>query len=209
MKPFSEACERNKGPIAEALVQYFKDATSVLEIGSGTGQHAAFFALRLPHLQWQPSDLKEHHAGIQGWIKGCKEENISQPLELDVFNDKWPEQPYDGIFTANTLHIMPWAAVETLFQGVGKSLAHSGHLVIYGPFKYKGVLAPESNVKFEAWLKSVDPERGVRDFEQVDRLARQAGLKLIEDREMPAHNRLLVYQKSVNWWQRLRNRFLT
>ncbi len=206
MKPFSEACERNKGPIAEALVHYLPKAKNVFEIGSGTGQHAAFFALKLPHLQWQPSDLKEHHSGIQGWIKGCKEENISQPLELNVLVGPWPESRFDAVFTANTLHIMPWNAVQALFKGVAELLSDQGHMIVYGPFKYKGEFSSESNAKFEDWLKSVDSQRGIRDFEQIDLLARQAGLKLVEDRPMPANNQLLVYQKSITLWQRMTRR---
>lgn len=197
MKPFSEACERNKEPIATELVRIFAQSQRILEIGSGTGQHAAYFALKLPHARWLPSDLAQHHEGICGWIKGCKLDNIDQPLALDV-TQAWPAAQSlqaDALFSANTLHIMSWQAVEAFFQGTGQILAVQAKLVVYGPFKLKGEFTSESNAKFEAWLKERDPDSGVRDFEAVDALARAQGFVLQERLEMPANNFLLHWQK--------------
>lgn len=202
-KPFSEACERNRTPISQVLVKIFADRRHILEIGSGTGQHAAFFALRLPEAVWQPSDLLEHHEGIKGWIKGCKETNISPPLELDVTRD-WPTGDYDAIFSANTLHIMPWPAVQAFFKGAGQLLPSGGKLAVYGPFKYGGAYTTESNQKFDAWVQETYPGGGLRDSEAIFKLAHQNGFALQEDINMPANNQLLYWEKQPSLWQKLR-----
>ena len=202
-KPFSEACERNRVPISQVLVKIFADRKHILEIGSGTGQHAAFFALNLPDAIWQPSDLPEHHEGIKGWIKGCKETNIAQPLTL-VVTGPWPEGDYDAIFSANTLHIMPWPAVVAFFKGAGQLLPVGGKLAVYGPFKYAGEYTSESNARFDEWVQKTHPGGSVRDSEQVFKLAHQNGFTLLEDINMPAHNQLLYWEKKPSLWQKLR-----
>lgn len=203
-KPFSESCERNRIPISQVLTRIFSDRKHILEVGSGTGQHAAFFALNLPQAIWQPTDLPEHHEGIKGWIKGCKETNISQPLTLDVTGE-WPvEQDYDAVFSANTLHIMPLQAVHAFFRGAGKTLSVGGKLAVYGPFKYLGEYTSESNASFDQWVHTTHPGGGIRDSEYIFKLAHQNGFVLQEDINMPAHNQLLYWQKVPSLWQKLR-----
>jgi hypothetical protein len=206
-KPFSEACERNKEPIAEQLVRLFADCRQILEIGSGTGQHAAYFALKLPHLTWQPSDLPLHHAGIEAWIKGSKQNNILPPLHLDVSRFPWPELSADGLFTANTLHIMPWESVQDLFKGASELLPPKALLVAYGPFNENGAYTAPSNKSFDEFIRHRDPRSGLRDRQALNALAESCGFKPLERHEMPANNQLLVWQKQVpGLLQRLRNK---
>ena len=194
MKPFAESCAENQQPILEILQKEFADIRHVLEIGSGTGQHAIFFARALPHLIWQTSDVAEHHPGINAWISDENLDNTRIPLTLNVENDSWPEQEYDGIFSANTVHIMGWPEVEKMFAGIGQVLLPGGHFCLYGPFNYDGQFSSESNANFDVWLKNRDPKSGVRDVADLSKLAEKAGLKLMEDYEMPANNRILVWQ---------------
>ena len=194
MKPFAESCEQNKLPILEVLRTEFAHATRVLEIGSGTGQHAVFFAAQLPHLDWQTSDVRDYHSGIKAWIDEARLPNIHAPLDLDV-SDAWPRASYDGVFSANTVHIMAWAEVEATFAGVGTVLEGGGRFCLYGPFNYGGKFTSDSNARFDQWLKARDARSGVRDFEALDRLARAAGMELTNDYAMPANNRTLVWRK--------------
>lgn len=194
-KPFSEACERNKEPIAEHLVRLFANCRQILEIGSGTGQHAAYFALKLPHLHWQPSDLPMHQAGIEAWIKGSKQGNIAPPLHLDVSRSPWPEVVADAVFSANTLHIMPWESVQAFFAGVSALLPDQGLLVVYGPFNEQGAYTSDSNKSFDEFIRHRDPRSGLRDRQAVNVLAQTHGLQPFERHQMPANNQLLVWQK--------------
>lgn len=193
-KPNAPACERNRQPILEKLQPLLADVTSVLEIGSGTGQHAVYFAAQMPHLQWQPSDRAENLPGIALWRQDSGLENLLPALQLDV-TKPWPLEQTDAIFSANTLHIMGWQAVEAFFAGVGRHLSAGGWLVIYGPFNYAGRYSSDSNAAFDQWLKARDPQSGIRDFEAVNALAEKAGLALESDHAMPANNRLLVWHK--------------
>jgi len=186
MKPFSEASERNRGPILAILGRVFKDRKRVLEIGSGTGQHAAYFSAELPHLVWQASDVAEHLPGIRQWVSD------PAPIELDV-DKPWPKVQADAVFSANTCHIMSWPQVERMFEGIGRLQPEV--LALYGPFNYDGRHTSESNARFDAMLRERDPSSGIRDFEKIAALARAAGLTLQEDNAMPANNRLLVFQK--------------
>jgi SAM-dependent methyltransferase len=195
VKPFSEPCERNKEPILVILRELFADRRLVLEIGSGTGQHAVHFAQALPHLVWQTSDLPANHAGIRAWLAEAALANTPEPIALDVGADAWPVATADAIFCANTIHIISWPLVERMFEGIGRVLADDGLLVLYGPFNYKGQFTSESNARFDVWLKNRDPVSGIRDFEQVDALARAQGLRLVGDHEMPANNRTLVWRR--------------
>jgi cyclopropane fatty-acyl-phospholipid synthase-like methyltransferase len=167
----------------------------VLEIGSGTGQHAVYFAPELPHLVWQTADVAQHHAGIRVWLEEAALPNVLPPLALDVNQPDWPVERYDAVFSANTLHIMGWPEVEKFFAGVGAVLEPGGVLAVYGPFNYNGAFTSDSNARFDAWLKSRDPASGVRDFEAVDALARAQGLVLQQDVAMPSNNRTLVWQR--------------
>lgn len=194
-KPFAPACERNRGPILEVLKLYFTDRRRILEIGSGTGQHAVFFAPAFPDATWQTSDLKENLPGIRLWLEEAAVPNLPPPIELDV-TGRWPDARYDAIFSANSLHIMPLPAVEQFFAGVARVLEPDGILAVYGPFNYNGTYTSESNREFDAWLKQqYSPESAIRDFEAVDRLARQIGCRLVQDHAMPANNRLLVWRR--------------
>lgn len=196
MKNYSEACEENKYPILDVLRQAFSELHSILEIGSGTGQHAVFFAEHIPHLLWQPSDTIENHASIIEWINDSQLDNVLPPLELDVAKHHWPTQTFDGIFSANTTHIMSWPEVVELFSGVRNVLASQGKFCLYGPFNYGGEFTSPSNAHFDQWLKSREPKSGIRDFETLNKLAADIDLTLINDHEMPVNNRLLVWQKS-------------
>jgi cyclopropane fatty-acyl-phospholipid synthase-like methyltransferase len=194
-KPHAPSCDRNRGPIIEVLHDHFQDRGLVLEIGSGTGQHAVYFATALPHLTWQASDRAENLAGIQAWLDEAALANTPPPLELDVSGD-WPAQRFDGVFSANCLHIMGWGAVERLFAGLPAVMAPDFKLIIYGPFNYGGQFTSESNAAFDLWLKERGAHQGIRDFEAVDALARAIGLELVEDRDMPANNRCLVWRRA-------------
>ncbi len=197
MKPFSQSCENNKDAILSIISPLLVGKTRVLEIGSGTGQHAIYFSEKLPHLSWQTSDRKEHHEAINQWIDESSSKDIERPFELDVLESRWPDQSYNAVFSANTAHIMPWNAVQALFRGVGKVLSEGGLFILYGPFNYDGKFTSESNERFEQWLKGVDAERGIRDFEAVNQLAEQNGMKLLHDYGMPANNRILVWCKET------------
>ena len=197
MLTLSEACERNKGPILEVLRSAFAASSNVLEIGSGTGQHAVYFAANLPHLTWQPSELDEHLAPLAERIRLAGRANLKAPLGLDVCSHPWPLERADALFSANTLHIMSFSAVEEFFRGVGAVLAPSGVLCVYGPFSYGGVHTSASNAEFDRFLRARDPLSGVRDFESLDALARPQGLRLAADHPMPANNRTLEWRRAA------------
>lgn len=199
--PESAACERNKQPILERLRPAFAAQQRVLEIGSGTGQHAVFFARELPHLDWLPSDRAEWLPGLRARIAQQGPPNLAPPVELDVTMADWPVADVDAVFSANTLHIMGWLEVEAFFAGVGRLLAAStgAHapartLAVYGPFKYRGACTSPSNAEFDDFLRARDPASGIRDFEAVDGLAEAQRLTLSADHAMPANNQLLVWR---------------
>ena len=194
-KPFAESCAENQLPILDVLRREFAAVQRVLEIGSGTGQHAVFFAQQLPHLIWQTSDVAAHHPGIVAWIDDAGLANVQAPLALDVARDQWPEQMFDGVFSANTVHIMSWPEVEIMFAGVGRALTAGGRFCLYGPFNYGGEFTSASNARFDQWLKARDPNSGVRNFEDLEQLAATAGMRLVQDYAMPANNRILVWTK--------------
>lgn len=195
-KPYSESCEQNCGPILAVLREALADRHHVLEIGSGTGQHAVYFGAELPHLRWQTADVGAHHPGIRAWLRDAALSNALPPLALDVNDTGWHAGRYDAVFTANTLHIMSAAEVEKCFAGIGQVLVIGGVLVVYGPFNYHGQYTSDSNARFDQWLKSRDPASGIRDFEFTDALARGQGLVLNHDHAMPANNRTLVWMKN-------------
>ena len=195
-KPYAESCEQNRVPILAVLRAAFADRQHVLEIGSGTGQHAVYFGAELPHLRWQTADVRAHHPGINAWLAEAGLPNVLPPLELDANETGWHSGRYDAVFSANTLHIMGAAEVEKCFAGIGQVLEPGGVLAVYGPFNYQGQFTSESNARFDQWLKSRDPASGIRDFETVDALARQQGLVLLHDHAMPANNRTLVWTKT-------------
>ncbi|MDP2177798.1 DUF938 domain-containing protein [Methylicorpusculum sp.] len=195
-KPFSQACENNKGPILHVLRQIFVKPVTVWEIGSGTGQHACYFAGHLPHVNWQPTDRAEYLPGIEQWITQSGLSNLKSPVMLDVNDAVWPCTSIEALFTANTLHIMSWQEVTVLFVRLKGLLAEDATVCIYGPFNYNGQYTSASNELFDHSLKARDLLSGIRDFEAVVAEAQNAGLNLVEDHAMPANNRLLVFQKS-------------
>ncbi len=192
--PFSQACENNKGPILVQLQRLLAQREQVLEIGSGTGQHATWFAAHLPHLRWQPTDIQENLGVLRPRCNEYEGENLLPPLALDVRDRPWPTPVLaDAVFTANSLHIMPWDAVEELFAELAAVAAPEALLLVYGPFNYGGRYTSESNARFDQWLAEQSAHSAIRDFERVDALARAAGFQLREDNAMPANNRLLVW----------------
>ena len=193
MKPHSESCEKNKAPILAVLKEVFAGSRQVLEIASGTGQHAVHFARELPHLIWQPSELAQNLAGIQAWLDEAQLPNVLAPLALDVNDERWTVPPVDAVFNANTVHIISWPEAERLFAHIARVIAPGGCVCFYGPYNYGGNFTSESNARFDAWLKSRDPNSGVRDFEAVNRLAASHGLELLHDIAMPSNNRILVW----------------
>ena len=195
-KPFSQACENNKDPILQVLYRVFNTTKIVCEIGSGTGQHACYFAQNLPDIIWQPTDKQENLSGIMQWVADVQLQNLRNPIPLDVTDHPWPVGEIDAVFTANTLHIMTWSEVEGLFERLQEYLVKDGLLCIYGPFNYKGSYTSESNAQFDLWLKQRNLKSAIRDFEAVETLASKANIRLLEDIAMPANNRLLVWQKN-------------
>ena len=193
-KPHSPACERNREPILGVLREYFSDRRNVLEIGSGTGQHAVHFAAALPQLIWQSSDRAENLPGIRAWLDEAALPNTPVPLELDV-GGSWPSGPYDAVFSANTLHIMAWPEVQRLFARLPAITTDDARLTIYGPFNYRGRYSSESNAAFDEWLKARGAHMAIRDAEAIDTLALAAGFRLLDDIAMPANNRCRVWRR--------------
>ncbi|MGD2081495.1 MAG: DUF938 domain-containing protein [Chromatiales bacterium] len=195
MKPYSAACDENRGPILAVLRDLLREPADVLELGSGTGQHGVYFAARLPHLQWTCSDLPEHHPGIRAWMEEACLDNLHGPLALDVSAPRWPVAGTDAVFSANTAHIMEERCVAAMFAGVARILEPGGPFLLYGPFNYDGAYTSESNRRFDAWLKQRDPRSGIRDRGWLDRVAAGVGLRRTDDREMPVNNRILIWRK--------------
>lgn len=195
--PYSQAAENNREPILAVLRRLLADVESVLEIGSGTGQHAVAFSAALPHLFWQPT---EHPAALPMLKPRCEassHDNLGAPLPLDILD--WPETfawP-QALYTANTLHIVGTDTVRALFDTCAVRGQPGTRLLVYGPFNYQGRYTSESNAQFDVWLKQRDPASGIRDFEWVDTLAEQAGYALLDDVAMPANNRLLCWEKRL------------
>lgn len=196
-KPFSQACENNKAPIFDLLAPLLQSKTHLLEIGSGTGQHAAWFAPKLPHLIWQTSDLIENHPSILQWIHDYPAANLRPPIALNVAGGQWPEISVDAVYTANTAHIMAWHEVQAMFEKVSSSLPANGIFCLYGPMKYAGEHTSESNRSFDLRLREQVPHRGIREFHAINQLALDGDLILLDDHAMPANNRLLIWQKST------------
>jgi cyclopropane fatty-acyl-phospholipid synthase-like methyltransferase len=195
MKQWSDACEENKLPILAVLQAEFAGLHHVLEIGSGTGQHAAFFAAQLPHLVWQASDLEDHLPSIRAWLAEARLSNTPDPVILDAGRLPWPVEPVDAVFSANTAHIMAWSEIEVMFAGIGAVLSRGGVFCLYGPFSDDARHTSESNARFDAWLKQRSPLSGVRDAGALDRLAQAQGLALLRDHAMPVNNRTLVWTR--------------
>ena len=201
--PFSQACENNQQPILDVLQQELQDATHVLEVGSGTGQHSVYFAPRLTHLQWQTSDVLANHAIINAWHAAYPAPNLYAPLSFNVASDSIPitktiNAPYDAVFTANTLHIMSWFLVSKLFELVGNMLPLEGKFIVYGPFNENGRYSSDSNRQFDYSLRQRDSNSGIRALEDIIEVAEKQHLLLINRYKMPANNEILVFQKKAD-----------
>ena len=203
--PFSEACERNKAIILETISPILERIDTVLEVGSGTAQHAIYFASCLAQLNWQTSDQQSYLGGINAALdhafvsKAKLQESIMRPIELNVNQDKWlsDNRKFDAIYTANTFHIMTQADVERFFAGIDQVAHDESYLMVYGPFKYAGEFTSESNGDFDQVLRSRGVGSGIRDFETVDTLAQNQGFKLLKDIAMPANNQCLIWRRGA------------
>lgn len=186
------AAERNREPILRVLREVLPARGFVLELASGTGQHAAHFAAALPGLTWQPSELDPQlHSSIAAWTRGLA--NVRAPIALDATADTWPVPPLDAVFNANMIHIAPWEVCLGLMRGAGRQLLPGGRLVLYGPFKIGGAHTAESNAAFDQRLRATDPRWGVRDLEAVCEAAEREGLRFERRVAMPANNQTLVF----------------
>lgn len=194
-KPYSQACENNKQVILEKLTAVFTSPGTVLEIGTGTGQHAVHFARHLPHLTWQPSDHPDNYQLCLPWIEDSGLDNINTPLALDVNQSNWNLPPINGVFSANTAHIMSWEDVKAMFRGVSAHLQQGEAFCLYGPFNYNGQFTSASNQQFNRYLKQQNPAMGIRDMEDLKEVAGENELVLEADFEMPANNRVLIWRR--------------
>lgn len=195
VKPDAPAARSNREAILGVLRQEFGATPDVLEIGSGTGQHAVFFASAMPELTWQTSDRAENHAGIIAWIRDAGADNVRDPIRLDVLHDSPPAGPYDAVFSANTAHIMSMEAVAAMFCLVGEILRDGGLFCLYGPFNLGGDFTSESNRRFDASLRAQNPAMGIRDIEALEDLGRANGMRLARHYAMPANNMILVWER--------------
>lgn len=197
-KQFSASCERNQQAIFDVLESYFdkKEIENVLEIGSGTGQHAAYFSSRLKDVVWQPSDFEPNYESISSWSENL--DNVLASLKLDVLrHTDWPIERFDAFYSANTFHIMPVEGFHAFFKACEKSLKKGGFVFVYGPFNYEGQFTSFSNEEFDAYLKQQASHMGIRDIEAVLEAATSSSLRLLQDHEMPANNRLLAFQRKI------------
>jgi cyclopropane fatty-acyl-phospholipid synthase-like methyltransferase len=195
-RPDAPATARNRDAIIAVLGDEFKDRRSVLEIGSGTGQHAVYFGPRLPHLKWQTSDVADNHAGITAWIDASDCPNVLPPIELDVLAVTALDCRFDAVFSANTAHIMSFAAVTSMFSLVGDVLADEGVFCLYGPFNVDGQFTSESNAQFDQSLRARDPDMGIRDLGELESLADAGKLGMARRYAMPSNNMLLVFART-------------
>ncbi len=193
-KPVAPSCDRNRDPILDVLREHLAGRRDVLEIGSGTGQHAVYFAAAMPWLCWQSSDRAENLPGIRLWLDDAGLPNTPPPVELDV-TGTWPVDTFDAVFTANTLHIMAWEEVQRFFAQLPTVTRPEATLVVYGPFNERGRFTSESNAQFDVWLKQRGAHMGIRDAADVDALAAGAGFRLTHDLPMPANNRCRIWRR--------------
>lgn len=196
-KPFAPACERNQEVILQVLKMNLRtDDKNILEIGSGTGQHAVYMGKHLSGITWQTADVKDNHDGINMWLNEADLENVLPPIDYQIGHSQWPAVVADVVFSANVLHIISEELVERFIKDLGDNLQKGNRVMFYGPFKYNGQFTSESNADFQVWLKEIDSRRGIRDFEKVNELLGQQNITLIEDVTMPANNQLLIFEKA-------------
>ena len=195
MKRFAQACDRNQAPILAVLKEVLPNRGKVLEIGSGTGQHAAYFSHFLPNLTWQPSDLADALPSIEAWRKESCVPNLNSPIVIDLLGNNEDLSRVDAIVCINVAHIVAWTGVERLFSIAANILESNGVLYFYGPYRYPDRTLEPSNVAFDRWLKEHNPVSGIRDYAAVESLAESSGFTLGGDRSMPSNNRSI-------WWVR-------
>lgn len=195
-KPNAPSALRNQNAILEVISDEFQDCKAVLEIGSGTGQHAIFFASQMSWLSWQTSDLIANHHGINAWLEDADLDNVMAPLVLDVEEPLQTDDKFDAVFSANTAHIMSIAAVESMFSTAGRCLIGGGRFCLYGPFSQNGKFTSDSNREFDANLRSQDPAMGIRDLEILDGFAETSGLHRTSLYAMPANNMISIWSKN-------------
>jgi len=196
VKRTASSVDTNKDVILAALRMLLPREGTVLEVGSGTGQHAAYFAKHLPHLSWQPTDLEENLPSIRAWAADATLPNLRPPLVLDLLQDGWPVGSVQAVVCINTVHIVAWTGVERLFEGAGQILPPGGVIYVYGAYRYAMRPLESSNEEFDRWLKARDPAWGVRDFEAVNALAERNGFVLAGDEPVPVNNRSIWWVKS-------------
>lgn len=192
---FSSASERNRQPILDCLIELLPGKGTVLEIGSGTGQHAVFFTRHLTGIHWQPTDRAENLEGLEAQFAARGNPRIHRPLKLDVLKDPWPESSYDAAFSANTAHIMPWEAVQAMFTGVTRHLLAGARFCLYGPFNINDAYTSAGNEQFDERLRLQDPQMGIRDISAVESLSNSCQMYLEQKIAMPANNFLLVFAR--------------
>jgi cyclopropane fatty-acyl-phospholipid synthase-like methyltransferase len=194
----STACDRNQDPILTVLKEVMTtDNKRVLEIGTGSAQHAVYFAKNLKDIVWTTSDKVSEHANITAMLIRAKLSNLRGPLAFEVGKDDFPRYNYDIVYTSNTFHIMSWKQCKNLIKILGNRLREGSQVVIYGPFNYNGEFTSESNKEFDLMLKQSDPQRGIRSFEDVNNSMTKNGFVLFKDYPMPANNRMLVFTRLV------------
>ena len=193
-RPDAPAARRNRDAILTVLRNELDESKSLLEIGSGTGQHAVYFGEALPHVRWQTSDRLENHGGISAWLAEAALENVLAPLDLDVLQCGAVSGTYDAVFSANTAHIMSYPAVECMFRIVGEALNSGGVFCLYGPFNLHGKFTSESNERFDQSLRTQNPEMGIRELADLDCLAMDSGLERSKRYAMPANNMMVIWR---------------
>jgi hypothetical protein len=196
--PFSAASERNKAPIFAVLKDLLPKVGTVLEIGSGTGQHVVFFAAQQSALCWQPSDRAEYLPGLRRQLAFASHRNVLPPIELDVLQ-AWPEREFAAVYSANTAHIMSWPAVCAMFEGVSRRLPPGGSFCLYGPFNEGGAFTAPSNAAFDSQLRRENPDMGIRDIEALVALSSIQQMELEQQFYLPANNQLLLFTSSRPW----------
>ena len=196
-KPYAPACERNQDPILKVLAGILTSPGRVLEIGSGTGQHAVHMARHLPHLHWEPTDVAEHVHGIRLWVEEADLANLDEPVALDVSVDAVTPGRYDAVFSANVVHFVAWTVAESLLQQAARGLREEGDLLLYGPFNEQGGFTSEGNRELDAWVRTHNPDAGIKDRPAVVACARQYGLVLQQTIDMPANNRILHFRRQL------------
>ena len=191
------AALRNRAPIAEVLAEWLPKSGTVLEVASGTGEHAIWFAERFPDLYWKPSDTHSGAlASIAAWRDATDLPNLRDPIEIDASADDWPVVSADAVLNINMAHISPWAASLGLIAGAARILPAGGPLILYGPWLKDDIETAASNLAFDADLKGRDPEWGLRRVEDFASAAVQKGIALTEWRQMPANNLMMLFERS-------------